>query len=107
MTNDAANTATHPPLNSLESLEAAAECLRTLAHPHRLRVIQLLLRGEYNVGQLAEACGIQNHVMSEHLRLMRDRGFLGSERRGREIYYRIVEPGLQGIIACIERRFPE
>ena len=92
-------------LLNMPSLEQAAECLRTLAHPHRLRIVQMLLQGEYTVGELAETCGIQSHVASEHLRLMKDRGLLDFDRRGRRIYYRIVETGLQGLMACVEGRF--
>ncbi len=43
-------------LTKLDALAEAAECLRTLAHPHRLRMIQMLLQGDYTVGDLAEAC---------------------------------------------------
>ncbi len=45
-------------LTSLDALAQAAECLKTLAHPHRLRMVQMLLQGRYTVGELAEACGI-------------------------------------------------
>ena len=64
------------PLIGLEALGQAAECLRTLAHPHRLRIVQMLLAGRYTVGGLAEACGIPSHMASEHLRLMQRCGFL-------------------------------
>ncbi len=94
-----------PQLLELPALEQAAECLRTLAHPHRLRIVQMLLHGEFTVGELAESCGIQSHVASEHLRLMKDRGLLDFDRRGRRIYYRIVEQGLSSLMACIEGRF--
>ena len=47
-----------PKLISLEALGQAAECLRTLAHPHRLRIVQMLLQGRYTVGELAEVCEI-------------------------------------------------
>ena len=43
-----------PKLSSLDALAEAAECLKTLAHPHRLRMLQLLLQGRYAVGELAE-----------------------------------------------------
>lgn len=95
----------HKTLLPLEQLEQAAECLRTLAHPHRLRIVQMLLGGEYTVGELAEACGIASHVASEHLGLMRDRGLLGCERDGRRMYYHIEEEGLASIMNCIEKRF--
>jgi DNA-binding transcriptional ArsR family regulator len=94
-----------PVLTDLKALEQAAECLKTLAHPHRLRMVQMLLRGRYTVGELAEACGIASHMASEHLRLMQHCGFLTSEKDGRNVYYQIAEPHLANIMACIEARF--
>lgn len=93
-----------PDLLDLEYLSDAAECLRTLAHPHRLRIVQLLLRGRYRVGELAEACGIASHMASEHLRLMQRCNLLRSVRDGRCTYYEIAQPHLSGIMACIESR---
>jgi DNA-binding transcriptional ArsR family regulator len=95
----------NPTLTSLEGLEEAAECLRTLAHPHRLRMVQMMLRGRYTVGELADACGIQSHMASEHLRLMKHCGLLASERDGRKTYYRVAEPHLESIMQCVETRF--
>ena len=92
-------------LTSLEALGQAAECLRTLAHPHRLRMVQMLLRGKYAVGDLAEACEIPSHMASEHLRLMQRCGLLTAEKDGRFVYYSIAEPHLEGIMSCVEARF--
>ena len=88
-----------------EVLEHAAECLRTIAHPQRLRIIQILMRRECSVGELASACDIQSHVASEHLRLLKDRGLLKSQRQGRHIFYSIAEPALASIMSCVESRF--
>lgn len=96
---------TRPQLLSLDLLTEAAECLRTVAHPHRLRMVQMLLEGDYTVGELAEACAIPSHMASEHLGRMKDRGLLTSKRDGRRIYYSVAEEGLADILACIERRF--
>jgi DNA-binding transcriptional ArsR family regulator len=92
-------------LTGLEALGQAAECLRTLAHPHRLRMVQMLLRGKYAVGDLAEACEIPSHMASEHLRLMQRCGFLSAEKDGRFVYYSVAEPHLANIMSCIEARF--
>jgi ArsR family transcriptional regulator, zinc-responsive transcriptional repressor len=92
-------------LTPLGALEQAAECLKTVAHPHRLRMIQMLLRGRYTVGELAEACEIPSHMASEHLRLMQRCGLLIAEKDGRKAYYRIAEPHLANIMACVEARF--
>lgn len=86
-------------------LEAASLCLRTLAHPTRLRMVQLLLERERTVGTLADACGIPSAVASDHLGKMKDRGLLVSERRGRYTVYTAVHEALDGILACIEGHF--
>ena len=92
-------------LTSLNALGLAAECLRTLAHPHRLRIVQMLLQGRYTVGELAEACEIPSHMATEHLRLMQRSGFLAQEKEGRFVYYTIAEPHLANIMGCVEARF--
>lgn len=83
----------------------AAECLKTLAHPVRLRMVQLLLHGRYTVGELAVDCNVPNNVASEHLRLMQRCGFFTSEREGRRVYYVVAEPHLKSIMNCVESRF--
>lgn len=89
----------------LEALGQAADCLKTLAHPVRIRMVQLLLHDRYTVGELAEDCGVLENVASEHLRLMQRCGFFTSEREGRRVYYRVAEPHLENILDCIENRF--
>ncbi len=92
-------------LTELDALGNAAECLRTLAHPHRLRMIQMLLQGDFAVGDLAEACGLPSAMASEHLRLMQRCGFLTSEKDGRKVFYKVAEPHLKNILKCVEDRF--
>ncbi len=92
-------------LTDLEALNQAAECLRILAHPHRLRIIQMLLQADFTVGELAQACEIPSPMASEHLRLMQRTGFLSSEKEGRKAYYQVAEPHLANIMACVEARF--
>ena len=94
-----------PRLTPLDALEQAAECLKILAHPHRLRMVQMLLRSRYTVGELAESCDIPSHMASEHLRLMQRCGFMKSQKEGRNAYYQITEPHLANIMTCIEERF--
>ena len=100
-----AKTSKPPKLTPLDALEQAAECLKVLAHPHRLRMVQMLLRGRYTVGELAAACAIPSHMASEHLRLMQRCGLLTSEKEGRKAYYRVAEPHLADLMACVEGRF--
>ncbi len=92
-------------LIDLEALGQAAECLKTIAHPHRLRMLEMLLKGRYTVGELAVACEIPSHMASEHLRLMQRCGLLSSQREGRRNYYEVAEPHLKSIMSCVQNRF--
>lgn len=100
------NRVVGPPTDlETRALEAAAECLKTLAHPVRLRMLQMLLREQYRVGELAEACGIAPHLASEHLRLLQRCGFLTADRDGRSTYYRVVDTHVAPLLACLHDRF--
>jgi DNA-binding transcriptional ArsR family regulator len=92
-------------LLDLDILAEASECLKTLAHPLRLRMVQMLLHDRYTVGELAEACEIPSHQASGHLRLLQHCGLLEPERDGREVFYRVVQPCLKDILGCIKTRF--
>lgn len=90
---------------SEDCLNAAAECLRVLAHPHRLQMIQWLLKGPQSVGEIAAFCQIAPHVASEHLRLMQRCHFLKAVRQGKFVYYEVIEPHLAPLMDCIRARF--
>lgn len=89
----------------LESLSQAAECLRALAHPVRLKILFLLEKNRWAVGELAKACSIRSHVASEHLRLMQRCGILSVEKEGQKTYYQICESQVHAILACMREKF--
>lgn len=90
----------------IHALTMAAECLRALAHPHRLQIVQLLLSGKrYSVNEIAESCDLNQPTTSDHLRLMQRCGFLRSQREGRTVYYEVAEPHLADIMDCMQSRF--
>lgn len=97
----------YTPLSDSHRLERVSDCLRTIAHPVRLRMVQLLMRGRYSVGELANSCHVQNHMASEHLRLMQRAGLLKSRRDGRKIYYSISQKSLLGIMEKVESMFAD
>jgi ArsR family transcriptional regulator, zinc-responsive transcriptional repressor len=92
-----------PDLLPVDVLVHAAECLKVMAHPVRLRMVDLLMQGEFIVQEIAGVCGVQPHQACEHLRLMKACGLLASERRGRQVYYRIASPQLPGLIHCVRQ----
>lgn len=84
-----------------EILEKAADCLKVMAHPLRLKMVNVLMTGTFAVHEIAEHCNLSPSQTCEHLRLLKGHGLLDSTRKGRTVYYTIVSPQLPGLIRCI------
>lgn len=90
-----------------EAWDLAARTLKAVAHPTRLRILDLLETGERSVGGIIEALGTKNAATSRQLGLMRGRGVLSARRAGNRVYYCIAEPQLVEIVHCVRRfRWP-
>lgn len=84
-------------------LENAAAVLRVLAHPHRLKMVELLHARRLTVGELAERIGIAPHACSQHLNIMKAHGILKRARNGRSIYYEVDNPNALTMLDCIRK----
>ena len=94
-----------PTLMPLEFLEVIADRFRILAHPHRLRIVELLsLEGEAPVHRILACIGLPQASTSQHLTRMRRAGLIASERRGREVWYRLSDPSCSTILDCIRTK---
>ena len=71
-----------------------ARFFRVLADPTRLRIVELLEEREHSVGDLVDAVGALQSRVSTHLACLRHCGFVETERRGREVVYRLSIPRL-------------
>jgi ArsR family transcriptional regulator, zinc-responsive transcriptional repressor len=94
-------------LLSVDVLRSAAECLRAMAHPVRLRIAEILMQGEFQVHEIAGMCQMPTNQTSEHLRLLKGMGLLDSVRQGRSVYYRINNDRLPALIKCIRNTCDE
>ena len=83
-------------VDQIDALQA--EVLKTLASPPRLQIVHLLADGPSDVGRLAEELGISQPNASQHLAVMRAAGIVESERVGRGVVYRLVDPDV--VQAC-------
>jgi ArsR family transcriptional regulator len=69
-----------------------AELFRAFSDTSRVRLLSALSRKEHNVGALAGAIGISESAVSHHLRGLRQMGLVQARRRGKEVFYRILDP---------------
>ncbi len=88
-------------LIALDDLQQAAECLKVMAHPARLRMVEILMQGKYPVHEIARLCELPDAQACDHLRLLKGHGLLDSERQGRVVLYRIANPRLPKLLRCI------
>ena len=86
-----------------EMLEHAAECLKVMAHPTRLKIVDVLMQGEFAVHEIAEITETTPNQTCEHLRLLKGHSLLSSERRSRTVYYKILSPQLPNLLNCIKK----
>ena len=86
---------------SVEMLGRMAQILRLLAHPDRLRIIEILENGAVPVHGVVDVLGLPQAATSQHLNQMKRVGLVGAERRGKEVWYTIADPRSLSILNCI------
>ena len=69
-----------------------AELCKALAHEYRLAILYALGDGEVCVSDLAKAVGIPMHTVSQHLRILKERGLVQSRKEAQTVYYSITNP---------------
>lgn len=62
------------------------------AHPTRMRLFCALQNGRQTVSEIAEHAGITLQNASQHLRLMRDKDALATQKEGQFVYYSVADP---------------
>ena len=80
-----------------------AAVIKALAHPSRLLIAEALMEGELCVCDLKELVGADMSTVSKHLTLMREAGVLVCEKRGLNIYYRLVCGCLGDFLRCVDQ----
>jgi ArsR family transcriptional regulator len=80
-----------------------AEVLKAVAHPLRIRIVALLSRGQEHVNALAAKLGVSQAIVSQQLRILRDRGLVAAERENGFARYRLAEPQLENLLCCMEK----
>lgn len=83
------------------TLSRAAEIIKMLGHPERLKIVEVLERHEATVGEIQETLDLPQATVSQHLAKMRGFDIVSARRDGVHVYYRIVEPKVHHILRCI------
>lgn len=101
--------------NQLPLYEVKANLFKGLAHPFRIRVLELLSAaqgraqsaaptsevGEMSVAALLRETGLEASHLSQHLAVLRRHRLVESQRRGSHVYYRLLHSRVADMLAVV------
>jgi len=80
-----------------------AQFFRALAHPMRIRLLEILVRGGRTVQELQEQLTLSQPVVSQHLAVLRHQGIVSAQKEGASVRYALRDP-LVGALLGVARR---
>jgi ArsR family transcriptional regulator len=83
--------------------EAKAEMFRSLGHPARIRVLEVLSEGEHSVGDMQPLVGIESSHLSQQLAVLRRAGLVTTRREGTSVIYSLRSPEIAALLAAAKR----
>src|SRR4029450_11642596 len=80
-----------------------AQFFRALAHPARIRMLEILVRGSRTVQELQEELGLDQPIVSQQLAVLRNQGIVSAQKEGLSVRYALRDP-LVGALLDVARR---
>ena len=82
-----------------------AELFKALAHPARIRLLELLREGEKSVGELRLGLGPEGSTVSQQLAILRMKNLVDTRKAGNVIYYRLRDDQVADLLDVAKRMF--
>jgi len=83
--------------------EVKAELFKALAHPARIRVLELLAGGERTVGEMQPLIGLESSHLSQQLGVLRRARLVTTRKEGAAVVYAIKDPLLVDLLAVAKQ----
>lgn len=84
-----------------------AEFFKTLGHPARIRILELLSEREHAVGEMLPEVGIEASSLSQQLAVLRRAGLVTFRKEGSTVYYALTSPQVADLLAVARRILTE
>jgi len=82
-----------------------AQFFRALAHPVRIKILEILVRGDRSVQELQKVLKLEQPVVSQQLAVLRNRGIVTSQKQGLSVRYALRDPAVGQLLAVARRIF--
>ena len=90
---------------SFSKYEARAKIIKSMAHPTRLMLVDLLSQREHCVCELTDKIGVDISTISKHLSILKHAGIVADDKRGLMVFYRLKAPCVLNFLGCVEKVF--
>jgi ArsR family transcriptional regulator len=92
-----------PQIGALQTFKA--EFFKGLAHPVRIRIVEILLDGERSVQGLQEALGLDQSAVSQHLAVLRSKSIVTTRKEGPTVRYTVSDASVRDLLEAARRIF--
>ena len=82
-----------------------AEFFKALAHPIRIRILEILVRGGRSVHELQEALGLDQPTVSQQLAVLRGKNIVEARKEGTAVRYSVRDATVRDLLAVTRRIF--
>ena len=83
--------------------EVKAELFKALAHPARVRVLEVLVDGERSVGEMQPLVGIELSHLSQQLGVLRRAGLVTPRKEGSSVFYALRDPLVADLLSVAKQ----
>ena len=83
--------------------ELKAGIFKTMGHPIRIRVLELLGEREHSVGEMLPELGVEASNLSQHLAVLRRAGLVSTRREGSTVFYALNSSQVAELLAVARR----
>lgn len=90
---------------NLEVQQFKAEFFKALAHPLRIRILELLSEGDKNVNELQLRIGSEGSAVSQQLAILRSKNVVKGTKDGNKVTYSLCDPMILELLAVAKQIF--
>ncbi|WP_341278245.1 metalloregulator ArsR/SmtB family transcription factor [Paenibacillus sp. FSL H8-0537] len=82
-----------------------ADFYKALAHPMRIRILEVLSEGERNVNELQSILGSEGSAVSQQLAVLRNKNVVHSVKEGTSVIYSLRDPLIKDLLSVTKQIF--
>ncbi|WP_308634487.1 ArsR/SmtB family transcription factor [Paenibacillus silvisoli] len=90
---------------NLELQQFKAEFFKALAHPMRIRILEVLSEGERTVNEMQAILGSEGSAVSQQLAILRSKNIVFGSKEGTTVIYSLRDPLVKELLAVAKRIF--